>query len=177
MQKTHLRPAKYDDIKKQWHREVYYISLDTTFWDGILLLTNGFSPEIDILKMSTKGRFVISRASNISNVVVALYTPSGILREKQRLRQNFFWKLRKRIGLQTTRKDNIILIWDFNNILSAINRSTNVLGETEAKSKLENLLQQLITDDSKILIKKCICTITAGKIPMPALKEHIQIQN
>ena len=71
MQETHLRPAKYNDIKKQWHGEVY-ISPDTTFWDGILLLANGFAPEIDILKMSTKGRFIIFGVSNISSAVVAL---------------------------------------------------------------------------------------------------------
>ena len=127
MQETHLRPAKYNDIKKQWHGEVY-ISPDTTFWDGILLLANGFAPEINILKTSTKGRYIIFRVSNISDVVVALYTLSGTLREKQKLRQNLFWKLRKQIGLQTTRKDNTILIADFHNILSTINRSTNDLG-------------------------------------------------
>ena len=89
MQETHLRPAKYNDIKKQWHEEVY-ISPDTTFWDGILLLANGFAPEINILKTSTKGRYIIFRVSNISDVVVALYTLSGTLREKQKLRQNLF---------------------------------------------------------------------------------------
>ena len=85
LQETHLGPAKYNDIKKQWQGEVY-ISWGTTFWDGILLLANRFAPKIEILKTDTKGRFIIFRVTNTSDVVVALYATSGIIREKQELR-------------------------------------------------------------------------------------------
>ena len=123
LQETHLGPAKYNDIKKQWQGEVY-ISRGTTFRDEILLLANRFAPKIDILKTDTKGRFIIFRVKNTSDVVVALYAPSGIIREKQELRQNFLQKLRKQLKLQTTR-NNII---DFNSTLNAIDKSTNDLG-------------------------------------------------
>ena len=76
-----------------------------------------------------------------------LYAPSGILKEKQELRQNFLRTLRKQIRSHTTRKDNIILLGDFNNTLKDIHRSTNNLGEKEAKSELLNLIQQLDLED------------------------------
>ena len=124
-------------LKKYWQREVY-ISPDTTFRDEILLLVNSSAPKIDILKTDTKGRFIIFRVANTSDVVVVLYAPSGILKEKQELRQNFLRTLRKQIRLHTTRKDNVILLGDFNNTLKDIHRSTNNLGEKEAKSDLED---------------------------------------
>ena len=80
------------------------------FRDGVLLLVNSFAPKIDILKTDTKGRFIIFRVANTSDVVVVLYAPSGILKEKQELRQNFLRTLRKQIRLHTTRKDNVILL-------------------------------------------------------------------
>ena len=76
-----------------------------------------------------------------------LYAPSGILKEKQELRQNFLRTLRKQIRSHTTRKDNVILLGDFNNTLKDIHRSTNNLGEKEAKSELLNLIQQLDLED------------------------------
>ena len=60
-------------------------------------------------------------------MVVALYSPSGIIKEKQELRQNFFRKLRRKIGLNTTKKDNKIVLGDFNSTLNAKDRSTNDL--------------------------------------------------
>ena len=80
-------------------------------------------------------------------MVVALYAPSGILKEKQQLRQDFFRKLRKKIGMQTTRNDNITLIGDFNSTRIAIHRSTNDSGEKETKSELEGLIQQFDLED------------------------------
>ena len=116
-------------LKKYWQREVY-ISPDTTFRDGILLLVNSSAPKIDILKTDTKGRFIIFRVANTSDVVVVLYAPSGILKEKQEVRQNFLRTL-KQIRSHTTRKDNVILLGDFNNTLKDIHRSTNNLGEKD----------------------------------------------
>ena len=62
-------------------------------------------------------------------MIVALYAPSGILKERQELRQNFFPKLRRDIGLLTNRNDNITLIGDFNSTLNALDKSTNELGK------------------------------------------------
>ena len=146
LQETHLGPAKYNDIKSQWDGEIY-ISPGTTFRDGILLLANSSAPKLDILKTDKTGKFIIFRITNTSDVVVALYAPSGILKDRQELRQNFFRKLRKLRGLHTTREDNIILLGDFNNTLKAIDRSTNDPREKEAKSELENLIQQFDLED------------------------------
>ena len=145
LQETHLGPGKYNEIKKQWEGEVY-ISPGTTYQDGILLLLNSFAPKIKILKTDSKGTFIIFRIVNTRDVIVALYAPSGILKERQELRQNFFRKLRKDIGLLTTRNDNVILKGDFNSTLNALDKSTNELGK-EAKSELENLLQQFDLED------------------------------
>ena len=145
LQETHLGPAKYNEVKKQWEGEVY-ISPGTSFRDGILLLVNNSAPKIEILKTDNKGTFIIFRIANTGDVIVALYAPSGILRERQELRQNFFRKLRKDIGLLTNRNDNVTLIGDFNSTLNALDKSTNELGK-EAKSELENLLQQFDLED------------------------------
>ena len=88
LQETHLGPAKYNDIKKQWEGEVY-ISPGTTSRDGILLLVNSFATKIEILKTDNKGTFIIFKIANTSDVIVALYAPSGILKERQELRQKF----------------------------------------------------------------------------------------
>ena len=69
-------------------------------------------------------------------MVVALYAPSGIITERQELRQSFFRNLRNEIGLNTTRNDNAVLLGDFNSTLNTLDRSTNELG-IEAKSELE----------------------------------------
>ena len=145
LQETHLGPTKYNDIKNQWQGEVY-ISPGTTFRDGILLLVNNSAPKIEILKTDTNGKFIIFRIVNTSDVVVALYAPSGIIREKQELRQKFFRKLRKEILFNTNTNDNIILLGDFNTTLNALDRSTNEIGK-EAKSELENLILQFDLED------------------------------
>ena len=148
LQETHLGPAKYNDTKNQWQGEVY-ISPGTTFREGILLLVNNSTPKIEILETETNGKFIIFRIVNTSDVVVALYAPSGIIREKQELRQNLFRKLRKEIGLNTTRND-VTLLGEFNSTLNALDRSTGDLGK-EAKSELENLLQQFDLEDHRRL--------------------------
>ena len=98
-------------------------------------------------KTNMKGKYIIFRDANTSDVIVALYPPSGILKEKQELRQSFFCMFKKQIGQRTSQKDNIILLGEFNTILIALNRSTGDLREKEAKSELENLLQQFDLDD------------------------------
>lgn len=145
LQETHLGLTKYDDVKNQWQGEVY-ISPGTTFRDGILLLVNNSAPKIKILKTDNNGKFIIFRIVNTSDVVVALYAPSGIVREKQELRQNFFRKLRKEILFNTNTNDNIILLGDFNTTLNVLDRSTNEIGK-EAKSELENLILQFDLED------------------------------
>ena len=146
LQETHLGLEKYNDIKSQWDGEIY-ISPGTTFRDGILLLANNSAPKLNILKTDKTGKFIIFRITNTSDVVVALYTPSGILKERQELRQNFFRKLRKQIGPHTTHEDNIILLGNFNNTLKATDRSTNDSREKGAKSELEKLIQQFDLED------------------------------
>lgn len=95
LQETHLGPTKYNDIKNQWQGEVY-ISPGTTFRDGILLLVNNSAPKIEILKTDTNGKFIIFRIVNTSDVVVALYAPSGIIREKQELRPKILSQTKER---------------------------------------------------------------------------------
>ena len=82
LQETHLGPAKYNDIKNQWQGEVY-ISPGTTFRDGILLLVNNSAPKIEILKTDTNGKFLIFKIVDTSDVVVALYAPSGIIEKNK----------------------------------------------------------------------------------------------
>ena len=145
LQETHLGPAKYNDIKNQWQGEVY-ISPGTTFRDGILLLVNNTAPKIKILKTDTNGKFIIFKILNTSDVVVALYAPSGIIKEKQDLRQTFFRKLRKEIRFNITKNENVIILGDFNSTLNTLDRSTNEIGK-EAKSELEALIQQFDLED------------------------------
>ena len=146
LQETHLGPPKYNDIKNQWQGEVY-ISPGTTFRDGILLLVDIFAPKIKILKTDTNGKFIIFKILNTSDVVVPLYRPSGIIKEKQDLRQNFFRKLRKEIRANTIKNENVLL-GDFNSTLNALDRSTNEIGKG-AKSELENLIQQFDLEDHR----------------------------
>ena len=66
---------------------------------------------------------------------------SGIIKEKQELRQNYFRNLNKQIVLYTNRANNIILLGDFSTTLTPIYRSPCKLGE--GKSELENLIQKI----------------------------------
>ena len=145
MQKTHLGPNKFMEIKNQWEGEVY-ISPGTIFRDGILLLAKATAPKIDILKSDSKGRFIIFRVSNTNDVVANIYAPSGITREKRELRQNFFRMVNKLLDTHTNRADNIILLGDFNTTLTRIDRSSGELGE--GKTELEHLIQKFDLEDS-----------------------------
>ena len=66
---------------------------------------------------------------------------SGIIKEKQELRQNYFRNLNKQIVLYTNRATNIILLGDFSTTLKPIYRSSCKL--EEGKSELENLIQKI----------------------------------
>ena len=72
LQETHLGPNKCNDIKNQWEGEVY-ISPGTTFRDGILFLTKNSAPNPNIIETDQKRKYIIFRAENTSDVVVALY--------------------------------------------------------------------------------------------------------
>ena len=145
LQETHLESNKFADIKNQWEREVY-ISPGTIFRDGILLLAKATAPKINIPKSDSKGKFIIFRVLNTNDVVVNIYAPSGITKEKRELRQNFFHKLNKPLDIYTKRADNIILLGDFNTTLTRIDRSSGELGE--GKTKLENLIQKFDLEDN-----------------------------
>ena len=106
LQETHLGFSKYTDIKSQWEGQVY-ISPGTIFRDGILLLAKDTAPNINILKADKTGKYIIFRIENTNDVVVNIYAPSGIIKEKRDLRQNFFRSLNKQIDLHTHREDNI----------------------------------------------------------------------
>ena len=80
------------------------------------------------------------------NVIVNIYAPSGIIKEKCELRQNFFRNLNKQIDLYMNTEDNIVLLGDFNTTLTRIDRSSDELGL--GKSELENLIQKFDLEDN-----------------------------
>ena len=71
------------------------------------------APKIDILKSDPIGKFIIFTVSNTRDVIVNIYAPSGVLKEKQEQRQNFFHEISNLIDKYTNREDNILL-GDFN---------------------------------------------------------------
>ena len=145
MQETHLGFNKFMDIKNQWEGDVY-ISPGTTFRDGILLLAKNTAPKIDLLKSDSNGKYIIFRISKTKDVIVNVYAPSGITKEKRELRQNFFRNLNKQLDLHTNREDNILLLGDFNTTLTPLDRSSGELGE--GKSELESLIQKFDLEDN-----------------------------
>ena len=112
LQETHLGLDKYIDIKNQWEREIH-ISPGTMFRDGMLILARNNAPKIDILKSNPKGKYILFRVSDTTDVAAVIYAPSGILKQKQALRQSFFRTLHKQIDRYTTQKDTVILIGHF----------------------------------------------------------------
>ena len=145
LQETHLGPNKFVEIKNQWEGEVY-ISPGTTFRDGILLLAKATAPKLRILRSDPKGKYIIFRILNTNDVIINIYAPSGIIKEKCELRQNFFRNLNKQIDLHTKKEDNIILLGDFNTTLTPLDRSSGELGQ--GKSELENLIQKFNLEDN-----------------------------
>ena len=111
-----------------------------------MLLAKATAPKISILKTDPKGQYIIFRLLNSNEVIVNIYAPSGIVKEKRELRQNFFRNLNKQIELHSNRADNIILLGDFNTTLNPIDRSSGELGE--GKSELENLIQKFDLEDN-----------------------------
>ena len=108
LQETHLGSNKYIDIKNQWEGEMY-ISPGIIFRDGILLLAKNTAPKINILKSDPTGKYIIFGISNTKDVVVNIYAPSGIIKEKRELRQNFFCYLNKQIDLHTNRRQYYLI--------------------------------------------------------------------
>ena len=99
------------------------------------------APKTSILKSDPKGIFLIFKVLNTNDVVVNIYVPSGITKDKWGLKQNFFRNLNRQLDIYTNRADNIILL-DFNTTLTPFDRSSGEL--EEGKSEHENWSKNLI---------------------------------
>ena len=79
---------------------------------------------LKLLKSDPIGKFIIFTVSNTRDVIVNNYAPSGVLKEKQEQRQNFFREISNLIDKYTNREDNIILLGDFNTTFGPLDQSS-----------------------------------------------------
>ena len=58
-----------------------------------MLLRKNSAPEIEILRTDPKSKYFILTIKNINDTVVAIYAPSGILKEKRQERKLFYYRI------------------------------------------------------------------------------------
>ena len=73
-------------------RSIYLNGYYLSGWDPTTVRSN--APKINLLKSDLSGRFIIFAVSNTRDVIVNIYAPSRVIKEKQELRQKIFRDIR-----------------------------------------------------------------------------------
>ena len=110
-----------------------------------------FSQKVLLLKLiylsPTQKENILFSEFQTPMILLQTYTHlRELLKKKKELRQNFFRNISKQVDIYTNRKDNIILIGDFNTTLTPLDRSSGEIGE--GKSELETLIQKFDLEDN-----------------------------
>ena len=112
LQETHIRFSHLHDITELWNGEVI-ISPGKTKTCGVLVLAKWTKPPIKQIITDPVGRYVFFKIKNTADVVLALYAPSGTMKERRIDRQMFIRKIKKLLYKKITRKNNLILFFFF----------------------------------------------------------------
>ena len=127
LQETHVNFSHLHDIRELWDGEVI-ISPGKTKTCGALVLAKRTAPPIEQIINDLAGRYIFLKIKNTTDAVLALYVPSGIMKERRIDGQMFIRKIKKLLYKKITRENNLILLGDFNMTLDNKDRSAGGKG-------------------------------------------------
>ena len=127
LQETHVNFSHLHDIRELWDGEVI-ISPGKTKTCGVLVLAKRAAPPIEQIINDLAGRYIFLKIKNTTDAVLALYVPSGIMKERRIDGQMFIRKIKKLLYKKITRENNLILLGDFNMTLDNKDRSAGGKG-------------------------------------------------
>ena len=127
LQETHVNFSHLHDIRELWDGEVI-ISPGKTKTYGVLVLAKRTAPPIEQIINDLAGRYIFLKIKNTTDAVLALYVPSGIMKERRIDGQMFIRKIKKLLYKKITRENNLILLGDFNMTLDNKDRSAGGKG-------------------------------------------------
>ena len=107
----------------------------------MLVLAKRTAPPIEQIITDPAGRYVFSKFKNTADAVLALYSPSGTTKERRRGRQMLIRLIKKLLLKKINRKNNLILLGDFNMTLGNKDRSTGNKDFCESQAELMNLIK------------------------------------
>ena len=90
----------------------------------VLVIAKRTAPPIEQIITDPAGRYVFFKIKNTTDAVLALYAPSGTMKQQRIDRQMFITKIKRLMYKKITQKNNLILLGDFNTILGNKDRST-----------------------------------------------------
>ena len=146
LQETHLGPAKYNQLRNDWQGQII-LAPGTVHRDGIMLLRKNSAPEIQLLRSDPKGKYLIFNIVNTNDTVVAIYAPSGILKEKRQERKLFYYRIRRLIRKYMPHGSNLILLGDFNTTLNKLDRTSGENFDTDVQKELQGILSEFDLED------------------------------
>ena len=146
LQETHLGPAKYNQLRNDWQGQII-LAPGTVHRDGIMLLRKNSAPEIQLLRSDPKGKYLIFNIVNTNDTVVAIYAPSGILKEKRQERKLFYYRIRRLIRKYMPHGSNLILLGDFNTTLDKLDRISGENFDTDVQKELQGILNEFDLED------------------------------
>ena len=123
MKETHVNFPHLHDIRETWDGEVIILPGKTQVC-GVLVLTKITASPVEQIITEPARRYVFFKIKNTTDVVLALHAPSGTMKERRINRQMFIRKNKKFLNKEITRKNNLIVLGDFNMTLSNKDRST-----------------------------------------------------
>ena len=146
LQETQANFSHLHDIRELWDEEVI-ISPGKTQTCGFLVLAKRTAPPIEKTITDPAGRYVFFKIKNATDAVLALYPPFGTMKERRIDRQIFIRKIKKLLYKKFTRKNNLILLGDFNVTLGSKDRSTGNKSFCESQEEPLSLIMEFDLED------------------------------
>ena len=112
-----------------------------------MLLRKNSAPEIELLRSDPKGKYLIFNITSTNDTVVAIYAPSGILKEKRQERRLFYYRIRILIRQYMPRGSNLIFLGDFNTTLEKLDTISGENSDTDVQKELEGILNESDLED------------------------------
>ena len=146
LQETHINISSLAVIKEIWEGDIL-ISPGTTQSKGVLVLAKKNAPAIEQITTDPSGRYIFFKIKNTDDAVLAIYAPSGMMKERRTERQMFLRKIKRLLHKKISRKTNLILIGDFNVTLGNKDKSTGDKGTCESQEELLSLITEFDLED------------------------------
>ena len=144
--KTHVNFTHLHDTREFWDGKVILLPGKAQTCGVLVLAKRTTSPIVQIIT-DPAVRYIFFKIKNTTDAVLALYAPSGAMKERRTDRQMFIGKIEKLLYNKIARKNSLILLGEVNMTLGNKDRSTRSKGFCESQEELMNLITEFDLED------------------------------